>query len=102
MEIRVTTPKALLADNGSDGDRFRESPLICGILPIIPLHSNRKVPEYPDHSRYRDRNRVELMFGKLKQQRGIAIRYNKTALSFETFLNLEATRLWLESFVNTD
>jgi transposase len=41
------------------------------------------------------------MFGKLKQQRRIAIRYDKTVLSFENFLDLAATRLWLKSFVNT-
>ncbi|MBB6425174.1 hypothetical protein [Sphingopyxis sp. JAI128] len=39
--------------------------------------------------------------GKLKQQRRIATRYDKTLLSFESFLNLAATRLWLKSFVNT-
>ena len=97
----VTAPKALLADKGYDGDRFRESLLIRGILPIIPPRSNRKVPDHPDYRRYRDRNRVERMFGKLKQQRRIATRYDKTALSFESFLNLAATRLWLKSFVNT-
>jgi transposase len=41
------------------------------------------VPEHPDYRRYRDRNRVERMFGKLKQQRRIASRYDKTILSFE-------------------
>lgn len=40
------------------------------------------------------------MFGKLKQQRRIATRYDKTVLSFESFLNLTAARLWLMSFVN--
>ena len=68
---------------------------------IIPPRSNRKVPDHPDYRRYRDRNRVERMFGKLKQQRRIATRYDKTILSFESFLNLAATRLWLKSFVNT-
>jgi transposase len=58
------------------------------------------VPVHPDYRRYKDRNRVERMFGKLKQQRRIATRYDKTALSFESFLNLAASRLWLKSFVN--
>ena len=47
MAIPVASPKALLADKGYDGDRFRESLLIRGILPIIPPRSNRKVPEHP-------------------------------------------------------
>jgi transposase len=41
------------------------------------------------------------MFGKLKQQRRVATRYDKTVLSLESPLNLAAARLWLKSFVNT-
>ena len=59
------------------------------------------MPEHPDRRRYRDRNRVERMFGKLEQQCRIASRYDKTILSFESFLNLAAARLSLKSFVNT-
>jgi transposase len=101
MALPLPKPKALLADKGYDGDRFRENLLMRGILPIIPPRSNRKVPVHPDYRRYKDRNRVERMFGKLKQQRRIATRYDKTVLSFESFLNLAASRLWLKSFVNT-
>lgn len=62
--------------------------------------SNRKTPEHPNFRRYRDRNRIERMFGKLKLQRRIATRYDTTVLSFASFLNLAAARLWLKSFVN--
>jgi len=77
MDLPLPNPKALLADKGYDGDRFRENLLMRGILPIIPPRSNRKAPAHPDYRRltayicrrYKDRNRVERMFGKLKQQR---------------------------------
>ena len=62
-----------------------------GILLIIPPRSNRKLPVHPVYRRYKDRNRVERMFGKLKQQRRFATRYDKTLLSFESFLILAAT-----------
>lgn len=68
----LASPKALLADKGNDGDRFRESLLVRGILPIIPPRSIRKVSEHSDYRCYRDRNRVERMFCKLEQQRRIA------------------------------
>ena len=100
MALPLPKPTALLADKGYDGDRFRENLLMRSILPIIPPRSNRKAPVHPDYRRYKDRNRVERMFGKLKQQRRIATRYDKTVLSFESFLNLAAARLWLKSFVN--
>jgi transposase len=93
LAILVATPEALLADKGYDGDRFRETLLTRGILPIIPPRSNRKVPEHPNDRHYKDRNRVERMFGKLKQQRRIATRFDETILSFESFLNLAAVRL---------
>ncbi len=96
VAARATAEKKAYDSNG-----FRESLLMRGILPIIPPRSNRKLPEHPDYRRYKDRNRVERMFGKLKQQRRIATRYDKTVLSFESFLNLAAARLWLKSFVNT-
>src|SRR3546814_14102300 len=100
MQIPVAKPKALLADKGYDGDRFRESLLIQGILPIIPPRSNRKEPEHPDYRRYKDRNRIERMFGKMKKQRSIATRYDKYVLHFESYLNLAAVRIWLKSLVN--
>ena len=66
MALPLPKPKAPLADKGYDGDRFRENLLMRGILPIIPPRSSRKVPIHPDYRRYKDRNRVERMFHKLK------------------------------------
>ncbi|EJL21271.1 hypothetical protein PMI02_05072 [Novosphingobium sp. AP12] len=40
------------------------------------------------------------MFSCLKQQRRIATRFEKNALSYLSFLNLAAARLWLQHFVN--
>lgn len=83
MALPLPKPKALLADKRYDGDRFRENLLMRGILPTIPPRSNRKVPIHPDYRRYKDRKRVERTFGKLKQQRRIATRYDKTVLARE-------------------
>ena len=70
-----------------------------GILPVIPPSVNRKDPIACDFHAYRDRNRIERMFNRLKQSRRIATRYDKAALSFLSFLNLAAARMWLSSFV---
>ena len=76
MAMLVVMPKPLLADEGYDGDRFRESLLARGVLPIMPPRLIRKVPEQFDYRRYKDRNRVARMFGKLKQQFPIATHYD--------------------------
>ena len=64
MAAPVAKPKAMFADKGLDG-AFPESLQTRGTLPIIPPSSNCKVPEHPDHRRYKERNGVERMFAKL-------------------------------------
>ena len=90
----------MLADKGYDGDAVREILLLQGILPVIPPKSNRRSPAKCDYRNYKDRNRIERMFNRLKQFRRIATRYDKTARSFFGFLCLTASKLWLLSFVN--
>ncbi|NVN05365.1 IS5 family transposase [Asaia spathodeae] len=100
MNLPVPNPRAMLADRGYDSDSFRHDLLMHGILPVIPSRKGRSTPQNTDWQRYRDRNRIERMFNHLKQMRRIATRYDKTVLSFISFLNLAAARLWIRSFVN--
>ncbi|MEZ5812467.1 MAG: IS5 family transposase [Rhizobiaceae bacterium] len=98
LNIPVCRPRLMLADKGYDGDAVREALLLQGILPVIPPKSNRRSPAQCDYRAYKDRNRIERMFNRLKQFRRIATRYDKTAKSFLGFLCLAAARLWLPSF----
>ncbi|WP_264785608.1 IS5 family transposase, partial [Gluconobacter cerinus] len=100
MKLSVPTPKAMLADRSYDSDSFRLDLLLRGILPVIPSRKGRSTPQNTDWRRYKDRNRIERMFNKLKQMRRIATRYDKTVLSFISFLNLAAARLWIKPLVN--
>ena len=45
---------------------------------------------------YKERNLVERMFGYLKHFRRVATRYDKTARSFLSFVQLAASYLWLK------
>lgn len=90
----------MLADKGYDSDAVRVSLLLQGILPVIPPKANRREAIACDFRAYKDRNRVERMFNKLKQFRRIATRYDKTAVSFLGFLALAAAKLWMPTFVN--
>ena len=100
MALPVNKPNALLADKGHDGDAVRANLLMHGILPIIPPKANRREPIACDFRRRRGRNRIKRMFRHVKHQRRIATRYDKTVLSFASFLNLAAIRQWLSNFVN--
>jgi transposase len=96
FNLPITPPKMMLADKGYDGDDVRSSLLMHGILPVI--QANRKEPIASDFKAYKDRNRIERMFNRLKQFRRIATRYDKTAVTFIGFLCLAAAKLWLPSF----
>jgi len=58
--------KELLGDKGYDADWFRAALADRGIQPCIPSKSNRKVQIPYERSLYRQRHKIENMFGKLK------------------------------------
>jgi transposase len=58
--------KHLLADRGYDADWFRDGLLEKGITPCIPPRKNRKRHIPYDEIVYKQRHKVENMFGRLK------------------------------------
>ena len=50
--------------------------------PVIPPKSSRNERRAYDQNLYADRNKAERFFGRLKEARGFATRYDKTAVSF--------------------
>jgi transposase len=67
----------VVADKGFDGDRQRHACVDRDVFPNIPNKANR-VNVWPfDRAAYRGRNRVERLFGKAKQFRRFATRYEK-------------------------
>ena len=86
---------AVLADKGYDSDRLVAALDARGITPVIPPKANRKEPRKTDFALYRERNLVERFFGKLKQYRGIATRYDKLAQTFMAGILLVCVLIWL-------
>ena len=74
--------KALLADRGYDAGWFRSALAERGIVPCIPSKSNRKIPIAYDRTLYRQRHKIENMFGRLKDWRRIHTRYDRCAHTF--------------------
>jgi transposase len=79
---------AVAADKGYDSDAIRLTLSTDGIEPVIPARANRKQPAAYDRRIYRERNRVERFFNKLKHFRRIATRYDKLAKNFLALLQL--------------
>ena len=86
----------LIADRGYDSDRFRAALAARGIAPCIPGRANRKTPVVYDKALYKRRNLVERMFGRLKDWRRIATRYDRCAHTFFSTVCIAATFIfWL-------
>ncbi|KIC17437.1 transposase [Leisingera sp. ANG-DT] len=71
---RVERP---LGDRGHDADWFREALKDKGIRACIPDRKQRKKPVKHDKRRYNRRNRIEIMFGRLKDWQRVATRYGR-------------------------
>ena len=94
--LTLPTAATLLADTGSDSDRFRAALTRRNILPCIPGRVHRKQPIAYDPDLYKHCNRIERMFGCLKDWRRVATRYDRCAHTFFSALCLAATVLfWL-------
>jgi transposase len=92
--------RAMIADKGYDADTIREELNFNGIEAVIPPKSNRKTAILYDTDKYKNRNRIERMFNKLKNWRRVATRYDKTATSFLGFITIAAIHQWLPAFVH--
>ena len=101
MDEPGPAPKVLIADKGYDSDAIRDDLAERGVTAVIPPRRNRKVQEPIDGRIYALRNHIERCFSKLKQNRRIATRYDKTAESYLGFAVISALRLWIKHYVNT-
>ena len=86
---------AVLADKGYDADTNRAAIRKAGAVPCIPPRRNRTAVIGYDRPLYRERNGVERFFGRVKQSRRVAIRYDKRAANFLGFVWLAAIDILL-------
>ncbi|WP_156139728.1 IS5 family transposase [Sphingomonas sp. 35-24ZXX] len=87
----LPSSKAMLGDRGYDADWFRTALAERGMIACIPSKANRKAPIPHDTVLYRQRHRIENMFGKLKDWRRIHTRYDRCAHTFMSAICIAAT-----------
>jgi len=88
--------KALLGDKGYDADWFRAALIARGITPCIPSKANRKIAIPHDPVLYRQRHKIENMFGRIKDWRRVHTRYDRCAHTFMSAICIAATVIyWL-------
>ncbi len=88
-------PRRVVGDKGYSSGKIRLYLRRRGIRLTIPRKSNERRRGKFDKSIYRQRNRVERLFNRLKQFRRIATRYEKRAENYLAMLTLASILLWL-------
>ena len=65
-----------------------------GTRPVIPPRRNRKVRYRYDKQLYKQRNRIERMFVRLKDYRRIATRFDRNVRNYMAAVCIAVTVIW--------
>ena len=86
----ITQAKVVHADKGYDSNAVRQKIEATGAAPNIPPKRSRIWKNCFSPVLYRDRNAIERMFGRLKDFRRVANRYDKLAETFHATVCIAA------------
>ena len=93
---KAVRPKIASGDKAFSSEAIRQSLSAQGIVAVIPYKSNEHGASLPfDSERYKDRNVIERLFGRIKECRRVATRYEKYALTYLSMVFLSMIRLML-------
>ena len=91
----------VLADKGYDSNAIVEHIAGMGAIAVIPPKRNRKQQREYDKTLYKQRNRIERCFSRLKHFCRFATRYEKLKTNFKALVALACTWLHLQLYVDT-
>lgn len=83
----------VVEDRGYDSDTHRDFLRSQNNVPVIPGRKNRKKKIIYDKAIYRFRRRIEQFFGKLKENKRLGMRYEKSDAAFLAFIALAAIKI---------
>ena len=76
----------VMCDRGYDADSFRAFLRSQNCEPVIPGRRNRKQKITYDKALYRKRGLIERIFGKIKENKRLAMRFEKSDTLFLAFI----------------
>lgn len=94
--IRGKNYEALLADKAYDSDVIVKHAVKSNALCIIPSKKNRVEQRYYDEELYKERHKIECLFGFLKHYRRLFSRFEKIASRFQAFLHFAGALQWMK------
>jgi transposase len=99
---RVKRVGQVVGDKAFDGGPRRRACAAIGAAAVIPAKANRAEPEPLDRDAYRERDRVERLFAKLKEFRRVATRYEKLKQTFLGMIHLALGFIRLRAMTNVN
>jgi transposase len=84
----------VLADKAYDSNQIVEAIAKMDAEAVIPSKANRRKQRAHDKELYKNRNRIERFFGRLKQFRRIATRYDKLSRRYASFILIAASVIY--------
>lgn len=88
-------PQRVVGDKGYRSRTVRRYLRRRGIGAVIPRRADEPRQRQFDRAAYRQRNRIERLLNRLKQNRAIATRYDKLADSYHALLTFACILIWL-------
>ena len=82
----------VIEDRGYDSDSHRRELQANNNVPVIPGRKNRRVEIVYDKTLYKLRSGIERYFGKLKENRRLAVRYEKLDATFLGFIAIASIK----------
>ncbi len=83
----------VVEDKGYDSDEHRKNLELRGNTPVIPGRKNCKEPINYDKNKYSLRKKIENMFGRMKENKRLALRYEKSDLIFLAFIAIAIIKM---------
>jgi len=78
----------IIADKGYDCSLVRNQIIAGGKIPVIPRKKGAICPGIRDKERYKTRSAIERFFGKIKENKRLALRFDKLDATFFSFFAL--------------
>ena len=93
--LKGAKAECVIADKGYDANEIIKEIENSGAEAVIPARSNRKDLRKYDEDKYKERNVIERLFGRLKHYRSLATRYEKLAVNYISMVYFAAMFIWL-------
>ncbi len=90
----------VLEDKGYDSDPHRQFLKSQNNVPVIPGRKNRKVKIEYNKRLYKLRGAIERFFGKLKENKRLALRSDKSDAAFLGFIAMGAIKIILRTIIS--